>query len=640
MRKSKIFSFLLCFTMIMTLMVGGIGSLAAWANTLIFQEQFNGATSNNFFTTGYRSLPGDSSKPMYINTGGTLSLSNNRLTLNGGRMTMGAKGSNSTTSSYTPGGVFDLSRPYRITIRIAQTGGDTSKKFQVTVDNNTTSGSSSIHGSSSRIYDESIRNITTGDLVIESNVGTRESFIGIRNESNSTVVIDEVKIEYLDGSGQPGNPENPGTEMLLYSAPNAPTNGAGTLANPIALTEAIKKIAPGGVIYLRGGQYRYSNQITIEHGNNGRAGQLKQMVAYGNEKPILNFSSQPYNSSDPSRNARGLQLDGNYWKIKGITFYGSADNGLFISGSNNIIEGCIAEANRDTGIQLGRRNSSLTNMRDWPSNNLILNSTSFNNADPDNYEDADGFAAKLTTGPGNVFDGCIAYNNVDDGWDLFTKSDTGPIGSVTIRNSIAFNNGITTSGVNSSGSDGNGFKLGGSGIAVDHLVENSIAFNNKAHGFTDNSNPGRITLIDCTSFDNSKASAGSKSNFDFARHSYSDNTFINLLSFTTTIGVTGSDKYRGTATSSVFYNSRKYYQITNQMRVDQANSSTRGTEIAPPTTSEFVSLAVPTNLKNIHETWRNADGSINIGNFLKLANNSRFKGIGVGGRDLGANLTR
>ncbi len=37
------------------------------------------------------------------------------------------------------------------------------------------------------------------------------------------------------------------------------------------------------------------------------------------------------------------------------------------------------------------------------------------------YEDADGFAAKLTVGDGNVFDGCISYNNADDGWDLLLR---------------------------------------------------------------------------------------------------------------------------------------------------------------------------------------------------------------------------
>ena len=72
--------------------------------------------------------------------------------------------------------------------------------------------------------------------------------------------------------------------------------------------------------------------------------------------------------------------------------------------------------------------------------NLILNCTSYGNADA-GYEDADGFAAKLTVGDGNVFDGCISYNNADDGWDLFAKVQSGSIGAVTIKNSVAYGNG-------------------------------------------------------------------------------------------------------------------------------------------------------------------------------------------------------
>lgn len=67
-------------------------------------------------------------------------------------------------------------------------------------------------------------------------------------------------------------------------------------------------------------------------------------------------------------------------------------------------------------------------------------------SDPDNGEDADGFACKLTTGEGNVFSGCISYNNVDDGWDLYTKSATGAIGAVSIEDCVAYNNGVTSSG--------------------------------------------------------------------------------------------------------------------------------------------------------------------------------------------------
>ena len=35
----------------------------------------------------------------------------------------------------------------------------------------------------------------------------------------------------------------------------------------------------------------------------------------------------------------------------------------------------------------------------------------------------------------------VPHNNIDDGWDLYTKSDTGPIGAVTIEDSLAHENG-------------------------------------------------------------------------------------------------------------------------------------------------------------------------------------------------------
>jgi hypothetical protein len=44
--------------------------------------------------------------------------------------------------------------------------------------------------------------------------------------------------------------------------------------------------------------------------------------------------------------------------------------------------------------------------------------------------------------------------------------------------------------------DGNGFKLGGGDedLPANHVVRNSIAFNNIAGGFIDNAKPGSLTL--------------------------------------------------------------------------------------------------------------------------------------------------
>ena len=94
-------------------------------------------------------------------------------------------------------------------------------------------------------------------------------------------------------------------------------------------------------------------------------------------------------------------------------------------------------------------------------------------------------------GDGIVFDGCILYNNADDGWDLFAKVETGAIGTVTIKNSVAYMNGyvLDEEGNLVDAGNGNGFKMGGSSITGGHKLINSVAFCNKAKGIDSNSCP-------------------------------------------------------------------------------------------------------------------------------------------------------
>jgi pectate lyase len=258
------------------------------------------------------------------------------------------------------------------------------------------------------------------------------------------------------------------------------------------LQEAIDSIQPGNTIYLREGTYRYSSSIIIAEGNNGRSNNFKNIAAYGDGQPVLDFSEMSFGSSN-----RGVILAGNYWKIKGIKIQRAGDNGMLIAGHNNIIDNCEFYANRDTGLQLSRYNTDYDDIDKWPSNNIIRDCYSHSNYDPDDGEDADGFAPKLTCGEGNEFIRCVAKYNVDDGWDLYTKSATGKIGSVYFEDCEASHNGETESGQSTNDSDGNGFKLGGSKIAVDHKLVNCRAYNNKKHGITANSNRGDITLINC-----------------------------------------------------------------------------------------------------------------------------------------------
>jgi len=409
-------------------------------------------------------------------------------------------------------------------------------------------------------------------------------------------------VSAVNSAGESGNSNQASATPLaassgdIFVAPNGTDSNPGTMSAPTTLTAAITRVQPGQTIQMRGGTYNFSATITIARGNNGTASQQKNIFAFGSERPVLNFSAQTFDSAN-----RGVQLNGFFWHFRGLEVTGAGDNGIFIGGNNNTIERCSTHHNRDSGLQLGRHSSSAP-QSEWPANNLILNCDSFDNFDPDNGEDADGFACKLTTGPGNVFRGCIAHNNIDDGWDLFTKTDTGAISPVTIENCVSYNNGNLSTGGTTTDSDGNGFKLGGDGIAVNHTIRRSIAFGNKKHGITFNSNPGSITVTNNTSFDNGEENI----KFDTGTH-----VFTNNLSFQGT----NSDHTTGTDVSS-----------TNCWWKNGVSVNAKGLVVSA---ADFVSLTP--------NVTRNADGSINLGNFLRLAPGSDLINAGTpSGTDIGA----
>lgn len=413
----------------------------------------------------------------------------------------------------------------------------------------------------------------------------------------------------------------------IFVAPNASVTGEGTFDDPLELTVALNKVKAGNTIWMFPGNYKYSEPIVVEKWNSGSAGSYKTVRNYMGGKVILDFSEQEYLPSN-----RGLVQDADYWKWYGIDFKGAGDNGMLLSGNHNIIEMCQFYENRDTGLQLSRYDIAAATIDLWPSYNLIKNCTSFNNSDATG-ENADGFAAKLTCGEGNVFDGCMSYNNSDDGWDLYAKSETGPIGVITIRNCIAFRNGKLTNGSGSASGDMNGFKLGGSGIATPHIVENCMAFENGAHGFTDNNNPAPLTFKNITAFNNSNLSGSKKANFQIDR--------ANRPTVYDAIGIStnkiASDKITSAIGSKIIYmNSSKYYEYEGSIGGAFDSASKIGTVITPIATDIFVSIVAPDLSTDFHTAWRNSDGSINTHGFLQIKENSKYATFSTNGGFIGA----
>ncbi|WP_181592937.1 bacterial Ig-like domain-containing protein [Paenibacillus sp. YN15] len=365
----------------------------------------------------------------------------------------------------------------------------------------------------------------------------------------------------------------------LIVTPQGTAQGEGTAESPLDLDTAIDFVQPGQTIVLQEGVYKRSSPLFINKYNDGTADAMKYLVAAPGTRPVIDFDEK----------SEGVVLGGNYWHVKGIDFARSAANtkGFTVGGSYNIVEDSRFYENGDTGLQISRTDGS-DNKADWPSYNLILNSTSFDNKDP-SQNNADGFAAKLTVGEGNVFRGCIAHNNIDDGWDLYTKAGTGAIGAVIIEDSIAYNNGTLTNGEVGKG-DKNGFKLGGEGIHVPHIIRNSIAFGNGAYGYTSNSNPGLI-VENNIGFDNARGN-------------------LNLSTYT---GITPDFQLKGFVSYQKSYTAADTYPATlasdsNYLFNGSKSANKSGVALSD---SNFKSLTpvVPS---------RDAQGNIVLGDFLKF----------------------
>jgi hypothetical protein len=150
------------------------------------------------------SISDDAADPFYKVTSGSsrISIADNKLSMNNARFTIGDKGTG-TSDSTQPDGDIDLSSDYRITMVISEftdaDPDDALGKFQVYIDNNTSSSGSSTHGGDSKVSEIEVGEVTLPyTLVLEPEIGTENSFIQVRADSRvGNLTIDSISIEYL-----------------------------------------------------------------------------------------------------------------------------------------------------------------------------------------------------------------------------------------------------------------------------------------------------------------------------------------------------------------------------------------------------------------------------------------------------------
>jgi hypothetical protein len=299
-----------------------------------------------------------------------------------------------------------------------------------------------------------------------------------------------------------------------YVATNGNNNNAGSSNAPFAtLAKAASVANPGNLIYVRGGTYNLSAQTSLSR--SGTPAQPIRVRAFPGEQPFFDCTTEPISSA-------GIQISGNCWQLQGLEVFNAGHNGIKITGSSNIVERCVVHESGDTGIHIT-----------GGSYNLILNCDSYRNYDPPVGGNADGFSAKFELGPGNVFRGCRAWENSDDGWDLWQATNTVVIEScMTWSNGFNFFDGPTNTSFNG---NGNGFKLGGNYYFGPHRISHSVAFGNKANGFVqNNNNAGQIV-------DNNTGWANGIRNFNL---NHGTNITPHVVRNNLSIGGASSDSFR------------------------------------------------------------------------------------------------
>ncbi|MFI7496999.1 right-handed parallel beta-helix repeat-containing protein [Streptomyces sp. NPDC049687] len=257
-----------------------------------------------------------------------------------------------------------------------------------------------------------------------------------------------------------------------------------TVSTTTQLESAVKNAVAGTVIQVRGGTYYPT--ATLKSTASGTGSSRITLQAYGTEKVKI----------DGSELADGSWLAGiygSYWTVQNLTFQNSPAQGFVVTSSTGgIFKNLVTADNGDSGFTL---------RGDDTVGNLVQNLDSHGNYDAAGHgQNADGIAIKFGSGTGNKITGARLYDNSDDGLDLWQFSTP-----VTVEHSWAFGNGENRWNDSAFEGNGNGFKLGGGGVTVAHVVNNNAAWDNTLNGFTENSNTGAIALNRNTAYANAQA---------------------------------------------------------------------------------------------------------------------------------------
>lgn len=404
---------------------------------------------------------------------------------------------------------------------------------------------------------------------------------------------------------------------VYYVSPAGSNAAAGTKSNPfLTIQKAQEEVVAGDTVYVRGGVYGMTeSQITTNVGiwayvthinKSGMPGKRIHYWAYPGEKPVFDFTHVKPANRRVSAFAvtaswihfKGLEVTGVQVTIKTHT---QSECFSHNEGSYNIYEQLSMHDGQAIGFFL--RSGS---------ENLILNCDAYRNYDSTSENgrggNTDGFGNHPNKGSvNNIFRGCRAWFNSDDGYDCINASEA------TVFDSCwAFYNGYTTSF--KTAADGNGFKVGGYAYRPPAEVPNPIP---------------RNTVTFCLSVRN-------KANGFYANHHREGNDWYNNTAYMNGVNYNMLNRLTDNSADGPGYHHKMRNNLgfaartTELSNIDSATSDVRNNYFNLPvmvTANDFVSLDTA-----LLVAPRQPDGSLPSNGFLRLKSSSGLidKGENIG----------
>ena len=285
-----------------------------------------------------------------------------------------------------------------------------------------------------------------------------------------------------------------------FVAPTGSDSNPGTMAQPFATMQKGHDVAAAGdTVWLRAGTYKNTKQIKLSRSGTSDSNRIK-FWAYQSELPVLDCSS--YVSTNKAVDMPCIEITGNWLHLRGLEI---ANGPVGASGDHSISQLRSDGASNNTFELLNIHHGFGPGLfiANGTGGNLILNVDSHDNYDKNGSQgdgqNGDGFGVHYqTTGPSTIIRGCRSWINSDDGYDLISQEVP-----VLVENNWAVMNGFSNGGASSpADGNGNGFKMGSSETGIRHIVQNNVAWKNKASGFYANHSTGGNNWFNNTSFMN------------------------------------------------------------------------------------------------------------------------------------------